>query len=168
MRLVIFDGLDQLEFVLLAHAGEFTNFSGARELLHSVHIGNLVGAPNQRNCFRSQTLDLEQLEHRRVIFFQKLGVQREAAFFEQFLQIVQHAFTDSGNGEHFLGIRDEVAHALRDILDGLGRVAVRTNAERVLAVDFEKVGGLVKQVGDGFVIHGKKQIKQDVAQEEGG
>ena len=166
--LVVFDGLDQLEFVLLAHAGKFTNLPGAREFLHSIHVGNLVGAPDQRDRFRPQTLDLQQLQHRRVIFLEQLGVQREPAVLEQFLQVFQHAFADSGNGQHFLGIRDQVGHALREILDGLGGVAIRTNAERVLAVDFEKVGGLVQQVGDGFVIHGKKQIKQDVAQEEGG
>jgi hypothetical protein len=49
----------------------------------------------------------------------------------------------------------------------LGGVAVGTNAERVLTVDFEKVSSLVEKVGDGFVIHGNKQIKQDDAGEEG-
>jgi hypothetical protein len=39
------------------------------------------------------------------------------------------------------------------ILDGLRGIAVGANAEGVLAVDLEQVGGLVENVGDGLVVH---------------
>jgi hypothetical protein len=38
-------------------------------------------------------------------------------------------------------------------LDGLRGVAVGTDAERVLAVDLEQVGGFIETVGDGLVVH---------------
>jgi hypothetical protein len=46
------------------------------------------------------------------------------------------------------------------ILDGLGSVAIGADAERILTVDFQQVGGFVKDVGDRLVVHGI-EIKQD-------
>jgi hypothetical protein len=43
------------------------------------------------------------------------------------------------------------------ILDGLRGVAVGADAEGILAVDFEQVGGFVENRGDGFVVHRQLQ-----------
>jgi hypothetical protein len=40
-------------------------------------------------------------------------------------------------------------------LDGFSGVAVRADAEGILAVDFEQVGGFVENAGDGFVVHSR-------------
>ena len=45
-------------------------------------------------------------------------------------------------------------------LDGFGGVAVGADAERILPVDFEQVGGLVENAGDGFVVHGKVRVNK--------
>ena len=76
---VVLNGLEQLLFVLFAHARQFAKFAFAGELLHAIEIANLVGAPDQRDGLRSQALDLEQLQHGGVIFLEQIGVQGEAA-----------------------------------------------------------------------------------------
>ena len=53
-----------------------------------------------------------------------------------------------------LGSAMSVFDLLRVILDGLRGVAVGADAERILPVDFEQVGGFVENVGDGLVVHG--------------
>ena len=100
---IVLDGLEQLLLLLLPHAGKFADFAFARQLVHALEIADVIGAPDQRDGLRSEALDLQQVEHRRVIFLQQVGVQAQASFFEHFLQVEQHAFADAGNGEHFLG-----------------------------------------------------------------
>ncbi len=153
---IVLDGFDQLGFVLLTHAREFADFSGACQFLDAVYVADLVGAPDQGDGLGAESLDFQKLEHRRVIFLEQFGLYAELAGVEQFLQVRQHAFADAGNGEHLLGISDDVFDLVRVILDGLRRVAIGTDAEGILAVDLEQVGGLVEDVGDGLVIHGEE------------
>ena len=54
-----------------------------------------------------------------------------------------------------LGSAMSVFDLLRMVLDRLRGVAVGADAEGILAVDFEQVGGLVENVGDGLVVHGR-------------
>ena len=68
-------------------------------------------------------------------------------------RLVEHPLADAGNGEHLLGIADDVLDLMRVAFDGLRGIAVGANAERILPVDFEQVGGLVENVGDRLVIH---------------
>jgi hypothetical protein len=157
---VVFDRLQQLLFVLLAHARQFADLAFARQLFHAIDVADLIGAPDQGDRLRSQTLDLQQLQHRWVIFLEQFGLHAEAAFLEQLLQVDQHAFADAGDGQHLLGFGDDVFDLLGKVFDGLGGVAVGADAEGILAVDFEQVGGLVENRGDGFVVHVLK-IKQD-------
>ena len=124
-----------------------------RQFGHALQIAHLVGAPDQGDGLRAEALDLEQVEHRGVIFRKQFGVQRKFAFLEHFLQVHQHAFADAGDGQHFLGIIDQVGDLLGLGLDGFGGVAVRADAEGILPVDFEQVGGFVENAGDGFVVH---------------
>ena len=42
---------------------------------------------------------------------------------------------------------------MRQVFDGLGCVAVRTDAEGILAVDLEHVGGFVKDAGNRLIVH---------------
>ncbi len=80
---VVFDGLEQLQFVLFAHARQGADFAFARQFLHAFDIADLVGAPDQCDGFRAQTLNLEQVEHGRAIFLQEFGVGFDVAFFEE-------------------------------------------------------------------------------------
>src|SRR3982750_2520794 len=43
---IIFDCLEQLGFVLLAHARQFANFSLPGKFLDAVHVADLVGTPD--------------------------------------------------------------------------------------------------------------------------
>ena len=53
---VIFNSLQQLLLVLLAHAGQSANFAFARKVLYVFEIRNLVRAPDQRNGLRPESL----------------------------------------------------------------------------------------------------------------
>ena len=70
------------------------------------------------------------------------------------LQVGEHAFADAGYCEQLLRLVNQVGDLLRQRLDRLGGIAIGTNAKGILAVDFEQVGGLVENSGDGFVVHG--------------
>ena len=153
---IIFDCLEQLLLVLFSHAGQFADFPFPREFFDAIQIADLEGAPNQGDGLRPEALDFEQLEHGRTIFLEQLGVDLDVAFLKEMLQVGEHAFADAGNCEQLLGLGDQVGDLLRHGLDGLGGVAVGTNAEGILAVDFEQVGGLVEDAGDGFVVHGRE------------
>ncbi len=48
--------------------------------------------------------------------------------------------------------RRQVGDALGGVRDGLRRVAVRADLERVLALDFEQVADLGEHAGDGEVV----------------
>ena len=110
---IVFDRLQQLRFVLLAHAGQFADLSFARKFLDAIDVADFVGAPDQRDGLRAQALNLQQLQHRRVVFLQQFGLNGELAVFEEFLQVAQHALADAGDGEHLLGLGDEVFDLLR-------------------------------------------------------
>ena len=153
---IVFDGFQQLLLVLFAHARQFANLSFARQFFDSVEIADLVGAPDQRDRLRTEALNLEQFEHRRAIFFQQFGVDLDGALLEKMLQIGEHAFANAGHGEKLLGLVDQIGDLLRQRFNGLGGVAIGTNAEGVLAVDFEQVGSFVENSGDGFVVHGRR------------
>ena len=129
---IVLDGLEQFLFLLLAHAREFANLSFLGQLGHALDVAHLIGAPDQSDGLRAQALDLEQVEHRRVILLEQFGMQRKLALFEHFLQVLQHAFADAGNGQHFLGFADHVGDLLGLGLDGFGGVAVGADAERIL------------------------------------
>ncbi len=150
---IVFDGLEQFLFVLFTHARQFANLAFARQFLHAFDIAYLIGAPDQGDGLRPQALNLEQVQHRRAIFLQQFGVQRESALFEHFLQVHQHAFADAGDFEHFLGFVESGRRSAAVSFDGLRGVAVRADAEGILAVDFQQVGGFVENAGDGFVVH---------------
>ena len=104
---VVFDGLQQLGFVLLAHAGEFADFSFAREFLDAIDIADFVGAPDERDGLRAEALNLQQLQHRRVVLLQQFGLYRELAVGEKFLQVAEHALADAGDRKDLFGIGDE-------------------------------------------------------------
>ena len=129
---IILDGLEQLLFLLFAHAGKLANLSFFGQLLHAFEIAYLIGAPDESDRLRSQALDLEQVEHGGAIFLEQFGVQRKFALFEHFLHVHQHAFADAGDGEHFLGFVDQVGDLLGLGFDGFGGIAIGADAEGIL------------------------------------
>ncbi len=150
---IVFDRFQQLLFLFRPHARELAYLSFPGQFGHALGVAHLVGAPDEGDGLRAQALDLEQVEHRGVILLEQFCVQREFSLFEHFLQVQQHAFADAGDGEHFLGIVDQVGNLLRLGLDGFGGVAIRADAEGILAVDFEQVGGFVQDAGNGLIVH---------------
>src|ERR1700674_1056059 len=150
---VVFNRFEQLQFVLLAHARQLADLAFARQLLHALQVAHLMGAPDQGNRLRPQTLNLEEFKHRGAVFFQQLGVRFDAAIFEKHLQIGQHAFANARHRKKFFRLLDQVGHLLRQCFNGLRRIAIGTHAKRVLPVDLEEIGSLVEKSGDGFVVH---------------
>ena len=80
-------------------------------------------------------------------------MQTEAAFLHHLLQIDEHALADPGNGQNLFGLTDDFRNLLRQAFNRFGGISIRTNAKRVLAVDLEKIGGLVQNPGNGLVVH---------------
>ena len=72
---VILDAFEDLLLRLLAHARQSAQLALARQFFHAFQVADLEDVPDERNGFRPQALDLEQLKHRRAIFFQQLAVQ---------------------------------------------------------------------------------------------
>src|SRR5579859_1465222 len=156
---VVFNGLDQLGFMFLTHAGKFANFASTSKLVDAINVADLEGIPDKLDRLWSQALNSQQLQHRRVILLQQFGLHRELSGMEELLQIVQHALADAWNGEHLLGVGEDVFDLVRVVLNGLRRISVRTDAERILPVNLEQISSLVENVGDGLVIHGQAEGK---------
>src|SRR5205807_6684876 len=133
------------------------DLSFTRQLLDSIHVRDLVGAPDKRYGLRAQSLNFEKLQHGGMVFLQQLDVSSKATLLEEFLQVVEHTFANTGNLKNLLRIRDQVGDALRQVFDRLRGVAIGANAERILPIDSEQVGSFVQQVGDGLVIHAGDQ-----------
>src|ERR1035441_9177361 len=57
------------------------------------------------------------------------------------------------DGEDLLRINDEFFDLLGVIFYSLCGIAVGTDAERILPINFEQVGSFVENVGDGLVVH---------------
>ena len=139
--------------MLFSHTRQLADFSFTRKFRHAIHIADLVGAPDQRDGLGAESLNFQQLQHGRVILLQQSGLHGELAGIKEFLQVGQHPFADAGNGEHLLGIADDVLQLMCVAFDGLRGIAVGANAERILPINFEQVGRLVEDVGDCLVIH---------------
>ena len=92
---IVLDRFQQFLFVLFAHARQGADFSLPCQLFHSLEVANLVGAPDEGNRLRAQSLNLEQLKHGGAIFLQQLNMDFDGAFLEEMLQIGEHAFADA-------------------------------------------------------------------------
>ena len=73
----------------------------------------------------------------------------------QFLNVCSHTLADAGNLQQLLGLVDQPRDLLRQSFEGLGGAAIRADAERVVAIDLHEIGGFVKDVGDGLVVHAR-------------
>ncbi len=144
--------------MLFAHAWQVANFAFACEFLHAVEVADLIGAPDERDGFGSQSLNLEQLQHRGPVFREQLSMLAQTAFFEELLDVQQHAFADAGNSSSFFGSLIMSAICCGRASIASAAIAVGTNAEGILAIDFEQVGGFIEDAGDGFVVHGQGQL----------
>src|SRR5215475_5553296 len=151
--LVIGDGLQQFRFVFLSHPGQSADLAFARKFLNAINVRNFVGAPDEGNRLGTEALNFQQLKHRGVISLEQLCLSCDLARAQQLFQLVEHSLADSRNGEHLLGIADDVFDLLGVILNRLGSVAVGAYAERILAVDLEQVGGFKQNVGNSLVVH---------------
>ncbi len=80
----------------------------------------------------------------------------ELAGLEELLEVGEHALANAWNGEDLFRLGHDVFNLLGMVLDGLGGVAIGTDAERVLPIDFQQVGGFEKDVGDRLVVHAPK------------
>src|SRR5271155_1569217 len=165
---IVFDRLEQLQFVFFAHARQRADLAFARQFLHALQIADLVGTPDQGNRLWSQPLNLEELKHRRTVFLQQLGVRFDTAIVEKHLQIGQHSFAYTLDCENLLRLVDQVGYLLRQRFNGLCRVAVGANTKRILTVDLQQIGSLVEKSGDSLVVHGWIDSREDSNAEEAG
>ena len=152
MRAIVLDRLEDFLLLLFAHARQFAQLALARQLLDAFQVADLVRAPQQRDRLRAEALDLQQLEHRRAVLLQQLGVQRDAPGLVEILQVRAHALADAGNFEQLLGFGNQRPDGLVERFDGFGGAAIGADAEGIVAVDLHQVGGFVQDGGDGLVV----------------
>ena len=158
---IIFNGLEQFLFMFLAHARQNANLALTGEILHAFEIRNLIGTPDQGDGLRSESLHTQQLQHGRVIFLEKISMQGESPLLHHLLQVDEHAFADSGNGEDLFRLADDFRNLLRQALNGFGGVSVRSDAKRILRINLEQVGSLVQNAGNGFIVHRERLNNPD-------
>ena len=90
--------------MLLAHARKLADLALTRKFLHTFYIADLIRVPDQRDCLGPETLNLQQLQHRRPILLQQVGMKTEIAFSQQLLNVCRHAFANPRDLKQFLGI----------------------------------------------------------------
>ena len=131
---IVLDGLEDLLLALFAHARKGLQLAFFRQLLDAGQVADLEGAPDQRDRLRSEALDLEQLQHGRVILLQQLLMQLQLAGLSQLLDVGGHALADAGNLEQLSSDRRRdrtpVAAALRWFRRRDGRNECGTNRRR--------------------------------------
>src|SRR5208282_1646482 len=71
----------------------------------------------------------------------------------QVLNVRRHAFADAGNLEKPLRLIEQGRDLFWSSFESFSRAAIGANAERVVAVDLHQIGGFVKDVGDGLIVH---------------
>src|SRR3954469_20049978 len=150
--LVILDAFQNLLLVLLSHTGKGAQLAFARQLRDSIDITDLKSIPNERDGLRSESLNLQQLQHARTELRQQLAMQAQLAFAGDLAQVGGHAFADARNLQQLLLVGDDLADLLRQRLDGFGGATIRAYAEGVVAADLHQVSSLVKRICDGFIV----------------
>ncbi len=147
------DRLQNLLLGLLAHTRQRLQLALFGELFDAIDVANFEGAPDELNRFRPESADLQQFEHRGLVFADEFLVLLELAGVADLGEVVGHALADAGDLKKSFLIADEIRHLISEPVDGFGSVAVGADTERVLRVDLHEIGGFVKQGCDGFVIH---------------
>ena len=151
---VTLNRLQQLLLMLLAHPWQDLNLPLASQLLHAVHVRHLVSAPDQGNRLRPQALNLQQIQHRRLVLRQHLRMNANRPRRKKLLQVRQHPSTDAGNFQKLFRFLNQIANLLGQRLNRLGGAAVRPDPEHVLAVNFQQVRRFVQQTCNCFIFHG--------------
>jgi hypothetical protein len=152
---VLLDGLEDLLFLFLAHARQLAQLAFARQLLHGGRVADLERVPDERYRLGAETLDLQQIQHRRLIFCEQLAVEPELALAEDLLNVGGHALADAGNLQQLLGLTHQLGDGSGQRLQCLRRIAVGADAERIVAAHLHQVGGLVKNGGHALVVEAR-------------
>lgn len=87
-----------------------------------------------------------------MVLLDQFGVELEGTLLENLLEILEHTFADTGDGEDFLGFGDDVGDLLGIAFNGVGGVAVGSDTKGVVAIDFHEIGSFVEDSGDAFVV----------------
>src|SRR5579872_2682547 len=106
------------------------------------------------DTFRPQSLDLQQFQRGRWIYFKHLITTLEAAALLNFLQRRCDSLANSWDiGDFLLGILEDCRDSFRITLDRRRRVAITADAKPVLAGNFHQVGGFPEHARDFTIFH---------------
>ncbi len=105
----------------------------------------------QRNRLRADALQVEQVENRRRELLEQIAVKTGFAGLGNLADFRRQILADAGNRAQLLFV--EMGERFGRVRDRLGRVPVRANLERVLALDFEQIGDFREDARDGQVFH---------------
>ena len=112
----------------------------------------------QGNRFRADALQVEQVENRRRELLEQILVITRLAGLGNLADLRSQILADAGDGAELLFA--EIGKLVGRVRDGLGRVPVRANLERVLALDFEEIGDLREDARDGQVFHVSRETQR--------
>ncbi len=122
---------------------------------HAASSSSIVLMPSSRveqgDGLRADALEVEQVENRRRKLLEQIAVIARLAGFGDLADLRREVLADAGNRAQLLF--GQVRECLGGVRDRFGRVPVRANLERVLALDLEQVGDLRKDSRDGQVFH---------------
>ena len=149
-----FDGFENVLLGFFTEAGNVAEFAFAGEFGDVLDRAGLEFLPEERDLFRAEALERENVENRRGIFLQELLAEAVVAGLENFVDVIGHAFADAGK-------RGELGAVFGEIFDALGNAGKQFGGAFVAAitaddgaVDFEEERGLVKDAGDVAIFHG--------------
>jgi hypothetical protein len=129
-----------------AHAFDAAQASGARGRFEVVERADVQLAVEQRDGLRSDPLQPENVEDGWRKLRRQLAVVGELAGLDELVQLLREILAEPRQrGARF---HREVRDRLGVIGHAVGRGAIRTDLERVLAFQFEQVGDLAKDAGD--------------------
>ena len=94
--LELLGGFQDVLLAFFAEAGQVAQLAFARELFDAVDGGDLEFLAEEGDFLRPERLQLEQIEQGGRIFFQQLLAQAVVAGFQDFVDVLGHAFADAG------------------------------------------------------------------------
>ena len=116
-----FDGFENVLFAFFAEAGNVAQFAFAGEFFDVLDRAGLEFLPEERDLFRAEALERENVENRRGIFLQELLAEAVVAGLENFVDVIGHAFADAGKFGELVAVFGEIFDATRECWEAVRR-----------------------------------------------
>ena len=155
MLLPLGAGLENELLLLRAQALQLADPAVAARRLELVDRADAELRKQLGNGFRSDALKMKKVQNRRGELLEQVAMIASLAGFGDLADLRGELLADAGNGAEL--VFGAVRETLGCVCDCVGRIPVRADLERVLALDLEEVGNLREDARDGEVFHDREQ-----------